>query len=366
MIYVPVFWKTLRAFAICCALPFLADSNAAPEPTVQVQKVQIAEGIYQFITAPDGYVPNGNSVVIVNENDVLVFDTFARPSTARAVLAEIRKITNKPVRFVVNSHHHPDHWSGNEVYAQEFPGLEIIATEESRQFMLNIANAWPPVFAENLRKDQASLDKEVSTGKEADGTTPTAEQRRKDEDDVRLEREFVAEAMKVKRTYPTLTYSEKLTLRHGGREFRFMSMVGDADGTTVLYLPKEKILVTGDLLSYPVPYFTPPLSQHARSLRVLAQIDADVIIPGHGPAWQDKVFLNLEAELLESVVSQVSKAVQKGMVTVEEMQKVVDVEALRTKFTHDDKDLNEKFRRYVNRMVENASREARDGRKFEY
>ncbi len=64
--------------------------------------------------------------------------------------------------------------------------------------------------------------------------------------------------MKVKRTYPTLTYTDQLTFYHGGREFRFSSMVGDADGTTVLYLPKEKILVTGDVLSYPVPYFTTP------------------------------------------------------------------------------------------------------------
>ncbi len=139
-----------------------------------LQKVQIADGIYQFVTAPDGYVPNGNSVVIVNENDVLVFDTFTRPSTARTLLAEIRKITDKPVRYVVNSHHHPDHWSGNEVFAQAFPDLEIIASEESRQFMLNIANAWPPVFTNNLRKDEADFDKEVSTGKVSDGTALTA------------------------------------------------------------------------------------------------------------------------------------------------------------------------------------------------
>jgi cyclase len=346
-------------------LGLLCVSPASAETRVAVQKVQIADGIYQFITAPDGYVPNGNSVVIVNETDVLVFDTFSRPSTARTVLAEIHKITNKPVRYVVNSHHHPDHWSGNEVYAQEFPNLEIIATEESRQFMLNIADAWPPVFTEKLRKDQADLDKEVSTGKETDGTVLTTEQRRKDEDDVRLEREFTAEALQVKRTYPTLTYSDTLTLYHGGREFRFMSMVGDASGTTVLYLPKEKILITGDVLSYPVPYFSPPLSQHAKSLRTLGQLYADVIIPGHGPAWHDKDFLNLEAELLESVVHQVVQAVQKGLVTVEEIQKTVNVEPLRLKFTRDDPDLNAKFRRYVNRMVENASREARDGRKFE-
>ena len=349
---------------MCVALTFAVPSGA--ENGVAVQKVQIADGIYQFITAPDGYVPNGNSVVIVNENDVLVFDTFTRPSTARTVLAEIRKITDKPVRYVVNSHHHPDHWSGNEVYAQAFPDLEIIATEESRQLMLNIAKAWPPLWKANLARDQADLDKEISTGKESDGTQLTEEDRRRDEEEVRLERDFVAEGANVQRSYPTLTYGDTLTLYHGGREFRFMSVVGDADGTTVLYLPKEKILVTGDVASYPIPYFTPPLSQHAKSLRKLAQIDADAIIPGHGPAWHDKNFLNLEADLFESIVNQVVKAEQQGLVTVDEIQNAVDVESFRLQFTHDDKALNAKFRRYVNRMVENASAEKRDGRKFTY
>jgi glyoxylase-like metal-dependent hydrolase (beta-lactamase superfamily II) len=297
---------------------------------------------------------------------VLVFDTFTRPSTARTVLAEIRKITDKPVRYLVNSHHHPDHWSGNEVYAQAFPNLEIIASEESRQFMLNIANAWPPVFANNLRKDQAGLDKEVSTGRLSDGTPLTPEQRRKDEEDILRERDFIAEAMTVRRTYPTLTYADQLTFRHGGREFHFMSMPGDAHGTTVLYLPREKILISGDVLSYPIPYVNSWIGEHLKSLRTLAQLDADVIIPGHGPAWRDKNFLNLEADLLESVITQVVPAVQKGMVTVEEMRKAVNVEPFRMKFTHDDKALNEKFQRFVDRLIESASREARDGRKFEY
>ena len=354
----------LRLLAMCVALTFAVPSGA--ENGVAVQKVQIADGIYQFITAPDGYVPNGNSVVIVNENDVLVFDTFTRPSTARIVLAEIRKITDKPVRYVVNSHHHPDHWSGNEVYAQAFPNLEIIATEESRQLMLNIAKAWPPLWKANLVRDQADLDKEISTGKESDGTQLSDEDRRRDEEDVRLERDFVAEGVNVQRTYPTLTYGDTLTLYHGGREFRFMSVVGDADGTTVLYLPKEKILVTGDVISYPIPYFTPPLSQHAKSLRKLAQIDADVIIPGHGPAWHDKNFLNLEADLFDSIVNQVVEAEQRGLVTVDEIQNAVDVESFRLRFTNDDKALNAKFHRYVNRMIENASAEKRDGRKFTY
>src|SRR5450755_232569 len=205
-----------REFSLTIAAAFAWVAPCIGAAGVPVQKVVIADGIYQFSAAPDGYVPNGNSIVIVNENYVLVFDTFTRPSTARTVLAEIRKITDKPVRYVVNSHHHPDHWSGNEVYAEAFPNLEIIASEESRRYMMNIANAWPPVFTKNLQRDQAALDQELSAGKDSDGAALTAEQRRKDEDEVRLEREFVAEAMTVKRTYPTLTYNERLTLHHGG------------------------------------------------------------------------------------------------------------------------------------------------------
>jgi len=163
---------------MCLGLPFAFPARG--QTPVAVQKIKITDDVYQFITAPDGYVPNDNSIVIVNDKDVLVFDTFTRPSTARTVLAEIRKMTDKPVRYVVNSHHHPDHWSGNEVYAQAFPSLEIIATEESRQFMLNIAKAWPAVFENNLRKDQAALDKALSTGKSSDGTELTAEQRGQD------------------------------------------------------------------------------------------------------------------------------------------------------------------------------------------
>jgi cyclase len=351
-------------FLVCLAFGCAISSGA--ENGVAIQKVQIADGIYQFITAPDGYVPNGNSVVIVNQDDVLVFDTFTRPSTARAELAEIRKITDKPVRYVVNSHHHPDHWSGNEVFTEAFPNLEIIATEQSRELMLNIAKAWPRLWKANLEKDQSGLDKEISSGQRSDGSQLTAEDRRKDEEDVRLERDFVAEGMSVRRTYPTLTYGDTLALHRAGREFRFTNVVGDADGTTVLYLPKEKILITGDVVSYPIPYFTPPLSQHAKTLRALAQMDADVIIPGHGPAWHDKKFLNLEADLFESIVSQVVNAEQRGLVTVEEIQKAVDVEPFRQQFTHDDKALDEKFRRYVGRMIENASAEKRDGRKFAY
>ena len=105
--------------------------------------------------------------------------------------------------------------------------------------MLNIANAWPPLYAAKLRKDQADLEKEATSGQLPDGSPLTPEQRRNDEEDLKLEQEYFAEAAAVHRTCPTLTYSQALTLYHGGREFRFLEMVGYARGDTVLDLPKK-------------------------------------------------------------------------------------------------------------------------------
>ncbi|MFZ1008619.1 MAG: hypothetical protein WAN65_17395, partial [Candidatus Sulfotelmatobacter sp.] len=88
-------------FAFCATLAAAAIPARAQQPSpIPIEKIQIAEGIYQFTSAPDGYVPDDNSIVIVNSDDVLVFDTLGRPSSARTVLAEIRKLTDKPVRYV--------------------------------------------------------------------------------------------------------------------------------------------------------------------------------------------------------------------------------------------------------------------------
>jgi len=303
-----------------------------PAGAVPLEHVEVAPGVHVFTTAPDGYVPNGNSVVIVDPDGVLVFDTFTRPSTAKTLLAEIRKLTRAPVRTIVNSHWHPDHWFGNQALLEAFPGAEVITSEETRRLLLTTAGTWKRRFEAALRKNP---------------TDP-------------LEREFMTEALTVTFRTPTVTYGDQLILHRGGREIRLTSMVGDARGTTVLHLPALRLVATGDVLSGPVPYFTPPLGQHARSLRAIRALDPAIIVPGHGPVKRDTSDLDRELALLESVVGQVKAATERGLITVDEVKKAVDVESLRPRFTNGDPALDEKFRRYVGRMVENAYREARD------
>lgn len=331
---------------------------------VDIKTTLLAEGIYQFTVAADGYVEQLNSVAIVNEHDVLVFDTTTRPSSAKRILAEIRKITPKPVRFVVNSHWHPDHWSGNEVFAAADPGLEIIATEEEREYMLNLTSIWADYFPKALANQEKNAAEQLTSGTLKDGTALTPELRRQIELELQQVRDMIAEQLKLKRTYPTLTYTDRLTMHHGGRELRFISVTGDAGGTTVLYLPQDKILITGDTVSYPLPYYTPPLSEHARSLRELAQLDVDIIVPGHGPAFHDKNYMLLEAELFEEVVRQVRAALRGGAVSIDDVQAKVNFDALRDRFARGDAAIAAQFPAFVRGMVRNAYVELRDNKEI--
>ncbi|HLJ46866.1 MAG TPA: MBL fold metallo-hydrolase [Bryobacteraceae bacterium] len=349
---------------VCTACPAFSADKLPSADGRNIEKVEIAPGIYQFMTLRDSYVRQLNSVAIVNENDVLVFDTNTRPSSAQLILDEIRRLTSKPVRYVVNSHWHPDHWSGNEVYLKAFPDLQIIASEQMLGYMLNTANAWPRRFQNNLKQLRNRLEKEVATGKKDDGSPLTAEGRMEDEEDVKNYASLTDEQVRLKHIFPNLTYTGKLAFVHGGREFRFMSVTGDADGTTVLYLPREKVLITGDVISYPIPYFTPPPGRHAASLRELAQLDTGVIVPGHGPAFRNKDFLHLELQLLETVIAGVRGELRKGALALADIQAVVTAESLREKFTHNDPDLDARFRERVKFLVKIAIREEVDNKDY--
>src|SRR5262245_31402762 len=97
---------------------------------------ELGDGVHVFRAPSDlDYWTSTNSAVLVDDDGVTVFDSGTRAVTAKAVIAEIRKLTPKPVRVLINSHWHQDHWSGNDEYAKAFPGLRIIATAETREFM---------------------------------------------------------------------------------------------------------------------------------------------------------------------------------------------------------------------------------------
>jgi cyclase len=115
-------------FLVLAALPGFSAAAGAPDFTLR----KVSDGVWAVI-ASDGGKAFGNSGFVVGDNGVAVIDTFQDPEAARELLAEIRKITTLPIRFVVNTHYHIDHVNGNDVFAGA--GATIVAHRNVRAWM---------------------------------------------------------------------------------------------------------------------------------------------------------------------------------------------------------------------------------------
>ncbi len=72
---------------------------------------KVADGVWAAVAAP-AYKVNCNTAIIENADGVMVVDTHSKPSAARVIVERLRDLTPKPVRYVVNTHFHWDHWHG--------------------------------------------------------------------------------------------------------------------------------------------------------------------------------------------------------------------------------------------------------------
>jgi len=300
---------------------------------------------------------------------VTVFDTFTRAGTARMVIAEIRKITDKPVRTVINSHWHQDHWSGNNEFAQAWPGVQIIATTETRDFMKRMPGGFfAGSLARSVTTSRAALDTAIKTGKLADGSPLTANARTVAEKDIEETASFEQEVRALPRVLPTMAYRDTLIIWSGSREFRLMSATGDANGSTVLYLPAEKILVTGDVLVAPEsgeghpPWTTNSynITPWLLSLRSMERLDVTTIVPGQGKAFPDKAYLQLTIEVFDAIINQVHAALERGALGVDAVVASVDVDALGRRY-QPNQPLDPTFRQWVGALAKRVYQESLDG-----
>ncbi|HYY56630.1 MAG TPA: MBL fold metallo-hydrolase [Pyrinomonadaceae bacterium] len=335
-------------FILMNATVLFADSVNTSERTV----TKVAEGVYviRHKDAPDGF-PQGNTTVIIGEREVFVVDSCYLPSAARDDIAQVRQWTNKPVRYLLNTHWHYDHTMGNGTYAEAFPQLAIIAQIETRKQMEGYNPGWFAKYPTRAERFKRLLD----TGKDAEGRPLTEIQKRDYASALAGVEPVGAEFKSVVDRLPNLMFSDELDIDIGNREVQVKHLGrGNTAGDAVVYLPKEKILIAGDLLDHPVPYLGGGYpSELVRTLRSMGQLDAQTIIPGHGDVLRGdyaKTYLNQVIEFLSVVVAQVSLEVYKigngsrNFEAVREaVQKEIDFNAWRQKFAGDDKDNREFF-----------------------
>jgi cyclase len=315
-----------------------ADSTATKERTV----TKLADGIYEIRhpDAPDTF-PQSNTTVIIGDKGVFVVDSCLLPSTAREDVEQIKKWTNKPVTYLLNTHWHFDHTLGNSTYAAAFPGIQIIAQTATRKTIA----AWNPGAVLRYPQRAERFKKVLAEGKNPDGTPLTDADRTDYERSLAGLAPVVAEFKNVVQLNPNISFDHEMSVDLGNRlvEIKHLGR-GNTAGDTIVYLPKEKILVTGDLLDHPVPYMFGGFPvDFVTTLQALSKFDAQTIVPGHGDVLHDNSYILQTMALMQAVNMEVEKEINEGK-TLEEVQaqlpKSFDVKTWREKFAGTDKDDN--------------------------
>lgn len=258
--------------------------------TAFAELTKLADDVYAYVGVKDASPARSfaaNAGIVIGRDGVLVIDTLISAKEGERFLADIRTVTNKPIKYVVNTHTHLDHAFGNCVFANL--GATVISHDA----------------------DRASLAKTGADTLESAGNYG-------------LKPEDMAGTEIV---LPTLSFSDRLTIDLGGEEVRLIRTApSHTAGSLVVYVPSEKLLFSGDIL---FTDFHPFLADGdipgwTGTIDTLLAMDVERIVPGHGPLSTKKDLREMKEYLLLfdgkarelAVTSQDEKAIAAQMLNI--------------------------------------------------
>ncbi|MBL8513164.1 MAG: MBL fold metallo-hydrolase [Betaproteobacteria bacterium] len=335
-------------FLAMCMLMCSASAQS-PRPEKQYDVVKLADGVHAFLWKNPLENPiEGNALIIVNKDDVVLVDTGVFAETGELLAREIRKLTPLPVRYVVNTHWHDDHHGGNSAIGKHWPGAEVIGHRDTRTDIIERSYKVRPKTIAGYEKSLEKYQRWKATGKDDDGKPLDAGRKERVADLVAFLSADLPKFKGLRETPPTLTFADKMVLTRGERRIELIWLgLGNTRGDIVVFLPKERIAASGDLFVLPIPFAFFSYYEHwIDTLAKLDALEADIIVPGHGPVQRDRVALKSVRGLLEALVKEVKAAVADGA-TLEETKKRVTLADWKEKFAGTDKTRQAAFSSFV-------------------
>ena len=272
---------------------------------------EIADGVW-FAIGTGSMTVMSNSLVIVNDDHVMLVDTSVTPAAARGLVEGVAGLTDKPVRYVFNSHYHFDHAHGNQIFGDDVEIIghdfvrtmlssDVLSQRTNRSFTRDI-----PSRIEQRRAEVAAAD--------------DAEERARLETRLRIEEAHWEALQETVPTPPNLTYSDTLTLVKGGREVQLhFPGRGHTGGDTLVFLPEERIVFTGDFFvgqpgGHGLPYMGDGfVGEWPASLDRLKALEFDVMVPGHGLPFTEREQIDHLQAYLRDLNRQVNALYAEGV-----------------------------------------------------
>lgn len=347
----PIVLKSLAVALLVSPIPLEAQ---APLEAPRVE--ELATGVYLLHNprANESW-PQSNSLVVIGSRAVLVVDANYLPGTARADIAIIRRLTDRPVRYLVNTHWHYDHTNGNGAYRAAYPGIAILAhpetarllRENAPRYLASVLAPDSPV-RKSVERSRAMLDSMAHGG---DTTDRALYLRRLAQRELELTEMASVTPELPDQLVPTERRIDlggrTVILRHFGR--------GNTPGDLVAWLPRERILASGDLVVSPMPYaYNASPGSWIGVLDSLLALQPQILVPGHGEAerpgpatatgdpTRSLGYTRDLRSMLQEIVDQVRAAYRAGL-TVEEARAAIDFSPYRTRLAGDDPFLQQVF-----------------------
>jgi glyoxylase-like metal-dependent hydrolase (beta-lactamase superfamily II) len=226
-----------------------------------------------------------NTGIVVGDNAVMVIDTQATPIMAQDVIQRIRAVTDKPIKYVVLSHYHAVRVLGASAYRPE----HIIASRDTYDLI--------------VERGEADMKSEIE----------------------RFPRLFRAVESVPGLTWPTLTFQGEMTLWLGKLEVKIMQLGrGHTKGDTVVWLPQEKILFSGDLVEYEAtPYAGDAyFNDWPRTLDALAALGPAKLVPGRGASLQTPEQVQAGLSATRAFLSDLFASIKQGAQAGQEMHAI--------------------------------------------
>ena len=226
------------------------NKETSPAAAAPAELQKLCDGVFVRIVNPDSDEV-ANCGVVILESGVVLFDTHFTPEAGEALEELIKGVTAHPVRYLVNSHFHPDHTHGNQAFAT---ARHIIGSTLTRRDMLQkdmpALNRMQIIAQGQVEKLGRELSQEKDAGKQESLRSQ-----------LKAHQAFMRRLSSLKILAPVMTLDDSLSLVDSGREVNLLYFgAGHTEGDIVLYLPEEKVAFLGDL------FFN----------------DARIYVPGHG------------------------------------------------------------------------------------
>lgn len=307
-----------------------AKTNRSPgAPGFDVRPV--ADGVYAVIRRePLGLANHANDLFIIGDENVIVVDAAFTLEATVEVRDALRRLTDKPVRWVVTTHWHDDHTFGNQVWREAYPGVEFIAQARTAEDLAGVAVENRKGQVEGGPGALESFREMLAAGKRASGEPLSADERAAYESTIAIAQRYLDEMPRFVMVPPTVTFTDSLTLHQGNRIVQILHPgLGVTRGDAVVYLPAEDVLAAGDLVDHPFPFaYGSHVAAWIESLERLEALQPRIIVPGHGPVLSGTSHLRTLEALLTSVRDQTRDARARGR-TVEQAQAEVHLDDFR-------------------------------------